>query len=765
MQDGPLSDQPLVIFSPVARDNALVSELMRICPSGEHVTDIETAQARLRAASTARLVLLCPRPEAWVALALGEGTVPSQAVADWRMMLRNVVTALRKDRRRTTVLFDHFLARSPDICARALGLEWGDHPAPDLPETDPLLAVIAREALLRDDAAHSIAAELEAAAFVPEGSEPFFEIDPDLAFAGYKANLLQRDDALHAAKAREREANDRKAVAMDEARRLQIELQAASEMASQAKDEAALLRDEVGLQTSALLETRAALALKDSAVHDLQAEADTLRSRLHAAETRIAQATERETATTDEARRLQIALDAATTETAAARAEADLLRDQIRLEGAALENLQSEADTLRSRLQAAETRIAQATERETATTDEARRLQIALDAAKTETAAARAEADLLRDQIRLESAAWQEARAALEVQITANRALQDEAQRLTANLHAAQIQLRKTAEGEKSATAEVVRLKSALEQATEALSQSTAEAALLRDQVRLEADLLHETRAALETQEAGATDLKAQVHALQAKLRSVEAQATDLTAREAEATKKAARLQGELEATTKRIEEITKTGTIRDRKLATVAVAAAEAEAEAVLLRDQIRLESAALQETRAALALQSDTAREAQAAYDKLQVQTNRQREEAETQLRRVQDEAQTVIRQLRDQLYRMGQGLESYHVQLDAMQIERQELLAQIRQLHEIREDLECYFDRASDLSAQVDALGAETTRLQTELGAGQAELLEHRQHTEWLQGEVQRIYKSRSYRMMSPLRRVRVALQDTR
>lgn len=448
MQDGPLPDLPVLILAPAPESRAGAEALMALAPDAGMVPDIAAALAGLAAAAEARLVLLCPRPEIWLARLLAGGTAPSAAAAveEWCGLVRDTMAGLRRVRRRTVVIFDETLCRSAPACAAALGLDWAGPPPPP-PPGDPLLAVIARDALLRHPEARALAGELEAMAFVPEGQDPFFDPDPEPMLAAYRATLRDLDGS---------------------------------------------------------------------------------------------------------------------------RAEGRLLRDRL---------------------------------------------------------------------------------AGQDVEIAAR----------TSELH------------------------------------------LLRDQIRLEG----ESRQRLQD---------------------------DLAQREA-----AARVEAEAQAR---------------------ALAASRAECD--LLRDQIRLDSGALQKLHDRLAEQTDRAARAEAARDGLQAETARERDAAQAKLARTEAEAQEVIRQLRDQLHQMGQGLESHRVQLEALQAEREDLLVQIRELHHIREELEGYFDRAQELAGQVDGLSAEIGRLQAEALARQQALLESTRHAGWLQEEIQRIHRSRSYRLMAPLRRIRSALR---
>lgn len=133
-------------------------------------------------------------------------------------------------------------------------------------------------------------------------------------------------------------------------------------------------------------------------------------------------------------------------------------------------------------------------------------------------------------------------------------------------------------------------------------------------------------------------------------------------------------------------------------------------------------------------------------------------ERDNQSTRADKVQQDGQRVIAQLRQQVFNLGQELELQHSRGEAHQVERQELLSEIRELHAIRAELESYFDHAQRLQEQVGVLSAQAGRLEGEVQAGQSALSERAAHAEWLAAEMQRIYKSRSYRLLTPLRKLR-------
>ena len=496
MSNGSAPDLPVLILSlPKAETGPGADWLAQISGQARIVTDVGLAEAKLAAGSVARLVVLCPAPEAWVALSLAAGEVPSRAVQTWREALRPLMRLLRARRRQTMLLFHQSLEHDPAGCAAALGL-----PSPDdsiVPEAnlDPILRMIACGALSSDPTALSLAEELAATAISPIGSEIAEDQDLDAMFGSYVAGLRQHSAAMSA------------------------QAESAAQLAQQATDMAGL---------------RAALGQAEAALAKQQARAQ------------------------------------------AVEAETELLRDQIRLE---------------------ERGLAQA--------------QAALEAAQSACEAAR-----------LEAASLRAARVELECALAAARAQAQVAQ--------AETQAK--------------------------LAALAAEAELLRDQIRLEGGTLEEMQLALMAER----DMRAS-----------------------------------LQATT-------------------------EAQAKS------------AVQAERAARA-------EAQADRDEM-------------------------IGHLRAQLYQAGQELEICHAHLDGLQSERADLLTQIEELRAARADLEGYYDHAKQASAQVDVLNMHLEGLQDALRKAQAEAAERAQHVAWLQDEISRIHRSRSYRLTTPLRKLRTTIGGT-
>lgn len=448
MPDTSLSDSPRLLVLPLSSGGIAPEALaggLALLPTGawRGLEDIAEAGTALAAEPGLRLLLLCPRPEAWVAEALAKGVAPALAVRNWCRDRQPLMALLRARRRQVVLLFGQSLPAALPACAQTLGLTLpqGAETLPAPPATDPVLAMIVREALRRDPAAQAMAEEFAASALTPpEAEEPPEATAPDTVFAAYAA-LLERLAQAEAARAAER-------------------------------------------------------------------------TRAEAAEA----------------------------------CQADV---EQRLAG-----LQAECEGLGARL------------------DEARR--------EAQARQAQAEAALAAERTRAE-----------------------------------------------------------------------AETALLRDQIRLDAGLIEE-------------------------------------------------LQGRLAA------EI-------DRGKAAEA-RGAEAEAQRLALAEKL--------------------AAAERAGRDRLE---------------RAMEEQEQMVRQLRAQIHQMGQGLESYHAQVESLEAERADLLEQVRQMQETREDLEGYYDRAREFSAQVEVLTAELQMVQ-------ALLAERGHHLEWLQDEIGRIHRSRSYRLTAPLRRIR-------
>ena len=300
-----------------------------------------------------------------MALSLAKGEAPSRAVQIWRESVHPLVGLLRARRRQTMLLFDQTFANAPAACAAALGL-----PAPEgadvpRPETDPVLIMIAREALRADFAAQALVEELVATAFSPDEGEE--AEDFDLVFETYIKGLQQqtsaeagRAEALARVAALETEATKLRKTLQDAAKTAEAALAAERARAAEAEAaisatlaateaEAALLRDQLRLDSAALEQSQAAFLSEQNSrqaaeagradalarVAALEAEATKLRKTLQdAAKTAEAVlAAERARAAEAEA-----AINATL---AATEAEADLLRDQLRLDGEVMEQMQT----------------------------------------------------------------------------------------------------------------------------------------------------------------------------------------------------------------------------------------------------------------------------------------------------------------------------------------------------------------------------------------------------------------------------------------
>ena len=284
MPDGSHSDlQLLIICAPSQKAVPQEQDLLALSSGARIVADPAIAEAGLSARPAARLVLLCPKPDAWVALALADGLPPSESVEAWRISLRPLLALLRARRRQTVLLFDEVFAADPAACAAALGL-----PAPPkklVPHRvdDPVLVMIAREALRRDLAAQALVEELEASGLALDDTEPDANLGPDAIFQAYTDGLRRAaaNDAetafLHAQILRDADA------ARDADARLSQERNRTA-TAQKAHDEAAahlILKDE----EIRLLRTQ--VALSGTAMGQLQAALSAERPKIAAAEARV----------------------------------------------------------------------------------------------------------------------------------------------------------------------------------------------------------------------------------------------------------------------------------------------------------------------------------------------------------------------------------------------------------------------------------------------------------------------------------------------
>jgi hypothetical protein len=252
MPDSPSAPPALLILpSPSAEAVPGAAALAGMARDARLVSDAVEAETALAEAPDLRLVLVCPRPGAWIAGLMAAGTAPAAAVAAWRAALQRPMTLLRTRRRRAALIFADSLAADPAACAAALGLPAGPDMA-DIPvaAADPLLDLIAQAALLADPAALSLAGELAATALAPEGDRP--PADPAAAFAVWQQGMRQLEAARTAA------------------------AEAAAQCRAQ-EAETEHLREQIRLDRLVLDETREALAAETAA---LRTELETARGLL-----------------------------------------------------------------------------------------------------------------------------------------------------------------------------------------------------------------------------------------------------------------------------------------------------------------------------------------------------------------------------------------------------------------------------------------------------------------------------------------------------
>lgn len=459
---------------------------------------------------------------------------------------------------------------------------------------------------------------------------------------------------------------------------------------------------------------------------------------------------------------------------------------------AALALAGTEAASLRATLAAADRRAeaverAQAAERAEAGARQAR------DAA---------EIALMRDQIRLETEAGAQLRAALDaagreagVRAAAHEAAMAEAgieaERQRAELALLRGQIALAEQAAEGARGEALGLR-------DDLAALGEEAALLRDQARLAETALAAALEAQQRAEAGLADTGRRLAAAEAARASDRAGMTEAEGRHKaetrllrdqirlaeEAAGKAAQARAAAEAELARLTGQLTAGELAARRAAEEAATAARTaatseesrslaaeaaraalQAEAGLLRDQVRLDNMSADRLQAALVAAETRGREAQAQIARLReaqhkLETALEASRRETREARGQAEAEfsQMIGQLREQVFQTGQALAGHHSQLEALQAERADLMSQIEQVEGAREELEGYYDRARQFSGRIEALTGDIGRLQAEAEAARQALDDRTRQAEFLEAEIGRIHRSRSYRLTEPLRKIR-------
>ena len=348
---------------------------------------------------------------------------------------------------------------------------------------------------------------------------------------------------------------------------------------------------------------------------------------------------------------------------------------------------------------------------------------------------------MLRDQIRLDGSFMDQMQASL----------------------AAEQEARQNAEaGQAALTARVQALEAEAQAAAAALATERSQAAATEVDIRA---ALGAEQAARQTAEAkkGALDLRvkalvAEITELRVTLQArAKAAEENLASERSRAAAAEAAIRTALEA-----EQSARQAT--EAKQAALATQLQILETEAGLLRDQIRLDGSVMDEMQAALSVERQQITALQAAQEAAETQAQ-SRIEAERAARlKAEADLGEMIRQLQAQVQQAGQELEAYLVQVETLQSERSALLAQIAQLRAARADLEGYYDQAKQVSDQVDMLTTDLGGLQQALKIAQAEAAERGQHVAWLEGEISRIYRSRSYRLTTPLRKLRTSIGGT-
>ncbi|MBL4919330.1 hypothetical protein [Szabonella alba] len=289
MPDSSLSDPPhllILSLSCTGTEAAALSTLLAGLPAGSwrSTGDPAAAETALAAEPGLRLLLLCPRPDHWVARALAEGAAPSQAVGDWRAARQPLMALLRARRRQVVLVFEQSLAALLPACAAALGLPLQPDPgaAPSraaAPAGDPVLGMIAREALRRDPAARALAEELVASALNPDsasngasnGASP--EETPDTVFAAYAALLQGMDAARSRSAADAARIGELESAVLQEGERLAAAEAARADLAA----EAALLHEQVRMDAALQAETQGRLGAEQGRSKAAEAQEEMIR--------------------------------------------------------------------------------------------------------------------------------------------------------------------------------------------------------------------------------------------------------------------------------------------------------------------------------------------------------------------------------------------------------------------------------------------------------------------------------------------------------
>jgi hypothetical protein len=161
------------------------------------VKQLSEAREHLHAASNARLLLLYESPVLALCAAMTEEISPGVALGNWIGTAEDILRIVRSHRRRVTLVDAHMIARHPKAFIRQVGLtrrarQIPAPPRPDEASDDPILQLIAAEALRQDFAALAIAGELEASAIDLSDGAPRSDVDPQEAFVRYRDELKSK---------------------------------------------------------------------------------------------------------------------------------------------------------------------------------------------------------------------------------------------------------------------------------------------------------------------------------------------------------------------------------------------------------------------------------------------------------------------------------------------------------------------------------------------------------------------------------------------
>lgn len=360
MPDGNISDQPLLILClPTQTVLPGAEVLLSSSCEAKQIGSLNAAATALAENGEARLAILCPEPEAWIALGLEAGTAPSDAVRSWREEVRPLLAMKRARRRHTTLVFDSILASSPAFCAEVLNL-----PAPDgaiamRPAMDPVLLMIARDALRRDPSALTAAEELTASALSTSASEPASRIEADMAFSAYREKL----DRLTATETALNNAEIEKAAARSLAAASETALAGSEKQLETFRDEVSLLKEQIKLDAEAASLTRAsasedvthtksiegALEKSQALVKTLTKEVSLLRNQVALDTTASHDAQSEFSKEQTKSKSSELALAKSRAILGQTENEVALLREQIRLDRTCIENLQSTVDAERAK--------------------------------------------------------------------------------------------------------------------------------------------------------------------------------------------------------------------------------------------------------------------------------------------------------------------------------------------------------------------------------------------------------------------------------